>query len=734
VTTTDRSLDLDAPDPAVAAAHERLRAQLADLLPAWMRTTDVDGLLDALVDVLAAAGAIVVDDLDGLGEDWFIETCAEWLVPYIGDLVGVHVLHPLDGTEGISNRARVADTIRLRRRKGTAAALEDLARATTGWPARVVEYFEVLATTQHLDHVRPAALGTVTVRDADAMELVGTPFERACRTADVRALGRSVERGIGSGHNLPNVGIHVWPLASYPVDRVSAAPAAEPADGRWHVDPVGVARHLAGPTVADPGIEARTTEANTPGLLRRRPLHDELDRQRTEPIDEADLTWFQPDDPAFVVWIQETDADPLEPVPLELVHVCDLSDWGRPTGSAVRLDPVLGRASVAAGRDVHRLAVSWSFARAGRIGSGPWDRTAEPLDHADLLVGVRTDSQPGDGLVATLGDAVAAWNDRLAQPDRGEVLGRIVVADSHRYVESFVAGGRLVVPAGCRLELVAADWAAPADGPRVEAGIDRSSVVPTIVGDLEVVGTGTDEPAGTLLIEGFTLVGSVTVASPAADDLGLGRVEIRSCTNRVAGSGLVRVEAGNDRASIVVDRSLLGPIVLAGTPTLDVTDSVLHGPTGGSAIDAPGSDVVTASVTAIGTTDVARLNADDTIFDGDVTVARRQDGCVRYSSVPPGSVTPHRYRCQPDLGPAPPEHLVPRYQSLDPTAPGYAQLAPGAAVELRTGAAGGAEMGAFRSSLTPQRLANLVSSFEEFLPFGRVAAALPVLPRQGAQP
>ncbi len=33
--------------------------------------------------------------------------------------------------------------------------IETLARDVTGWPARVVEYFELLATTQYLNHLRP---------------------------------------------------------------------------------------------------------------------------------------------------------------------------------------------------------------------------------------------------------------------------------------------------------------------------------------------------------------------------------------------------------------------------------------------------------------------------------------------------------------------------------------------------------------------------------------------------
>lgn len=731
------------PTPAVAAARRALREHLAGLLPAHMRNADAaaGGVLDALVDVLAGAGAVVADDLDQLGDDWFIETCAERLVPYIGDLIGVRGLHDLDGTTGLSNRARVADTIAFRRRKGTAAVLEDLARVTSGWPAKVTEFFSVLATTQHLDHVRLGAPGFVSVRDGDAMERIGTPFESACRTADVRPLGRSASRGVGSGHNIAHVGVHVWPLASYPLDQVTALAADDPPAGRYVIDPLGRDRHLAGPTVADLGIADRATEASTPGPLRRRPLHDELDAQRAAPVDPARLRWFQPDDPALVVWIAENEGDALARVPLDLLHVCDLSEWDLPTGSKVRVDPVLGRVTVAAGREPHRLAVSWSFARAGRIGAGPWPRDSDrPLDDVDFLIGVEAGAPGGAGaqVVGTLADAVAAWHDfQAANPGRD---GRIVITDSHRYAESFTAGGAIVVAQGGRLEIIAGAWPQPPGGPPDPRAIVRAATMATIAGDLTVVGTGAGPTPGGFVLEGVLVGGTVTVASPAPGEHGLGTVLARSCSapsdlTGATNAGALVVEGGNDRATVSLDRCLWGPLVVAGSAAVSLTDSVLHHPgLTGPAVDAPGADVTCAGATVIGTTTTTRLVADDTIFDGTVTVARRQEGCLRYCYVAPGSLTPRRYRCQPDLGPTPASRQVPQYLSLDPLHAGYARLAPAAAEEVRTGAATGAEMGAYRTSLTPQRLANLAAALDDYLPFGRVAAALPVLPTQGDQP
>ena len=81
---------------------------------------------------------------------------ATWVAPYIGDLVGYRTLHGVV-PQVASPRADVANTIRYRRRKGTVSVLEQLAADVTGWPAHAVEFFELLATTQYMNHIRPHA-------------------------------------------------------------------------------------------------------------------------------------------------------------------------------------------------------------------------------------------------------------------------------------------------------------------------------------------------------------------------------------------------------------------------------------------------------------------------------------------------------------------------------------------------------------------------------------------------
>ena len=72
-------------------------------------------------------------------------TCAEWVVPYIGDLIGYRRLHGVTATVS-SPRAEVANTIAYRRRKGTVSVVEQLALDVTGWKARAVDSINYVGT------------------------------------------------------------------------------------------------------------------------------------------------------------------------------------------------------------------------------------------------------------------------------------------------------------------------------------------------------------------------------------------------------------------------------------------------------------------------------------------------------------------------------------------------------------------------------------------------------------
>ena len=121
--------------------------RLYRFLPAVYRERDLAAgePLRALLGIIAEQVDIVEQDIEQLYDNWFIETCDDWVVPYIGDLLGYRVLN--DGSDpgatnspGISEhrnilvpRRDVANTIRYRRRKGTVGLLDDLVASVAGW-------------------------------------------------------------------------------------------------------------------------------------------------------------------------------------------------------------------------------------------------------------------------------------------------------------------------------------------------------------------------------------------------------------------------------------------------------------------------------------------------------------------------------------------------------------------------------------------------------------------------
>src|SRR5260370_6923750 len=69
--------------------------RLYKLLPTVYRRRDAEQQwqLQALLHVIAEQVNIVEEAIAQLYENWFIETCQDWVVPYIGYLVGYKVVH-----------------------------------------------------------------------------------------------------------------------------------------------------------------------------------------------------------------------------------------------------------------------------------------------------------------------------------------------------------------------------------------------------------------------------------------------------------------------------------------------------------------------------------------------------------------------------------------------------------------------------------------------------------------
>ncbi|NER84104.1 MAG: hypothetical protein F6K42_32100, partial [Leptolyngbya sp. SIO1D8] len=208
--------------------------RLYQLLPAIYRQRDLENPLPPLkqlLEVIAEQVDVVEADIDQLYENWFIETCEDWVVPYIADLIGYRVVTAA-GLPGDANtpqgqarnrvlfpRREIANTIRYRRQKGTLALLELLANDVASWPARAVEFYALLGWTQHLNHLNLTRGRTVDLQDAEALAHIDGPFDRVAHTVDVRNIDAPRDPG---RYNLPHVGVFVWRLRPYSVTQTPA--------------------------------------------------------------------------------------------------------------------------------------------------------------------------------------------------------------------------------------------------------------------------------------------------------------------------------------------------------------------------------------------------------------------------------------------------------------------------------------------------------------------------------
>ena len=560
--------------------------RLYDLLPAIYRIRDRDqgDPLRALLAILETELDRLEQDVDGLYDDWFIETCAEWVAPYIGDLLEVRSLHAVSREQegesvALLPRAYVANTLSYRRRKGTAPVLEQLARDVTGWPARAVEFFERLITTQHLNHVRLHSLSTVDLRHANELELLHGPFERAAHTAEVRRI--TSNRG---KYNIPNIGLFLWRLQSYFVTRSTPRPASDSDNRRYLFSPLSNDAPLFNRPQTETEITHLAQEINVPGALRRRALYDDLEAYRHALVSDASIAtnlYFN-DRPAWQIFFDGAE-DSLLP---EEMIVCNLSgwdaaDWEPPASqdftradpemttfaTQVAVDPVLGRLVIL--NDVtppEQMQVSYAYGFSSDIGGGPYDRRATLATAASLETWTATvDQQDAVADYTNLTDALTDW----LSSDRSEAI--ITITDSGTYTESIsIQMGEhrdLVVQAGNRQR------------PTIQPVDDAASLADLLI-------TGGDGDGASLTLNGLLIEGGIRI-----DPDSVNRLQLVHCT-LVPGCGLtidgqprrpgrtsVRVASPNADLQMEIRYSIVGPLRLPETITsLTVQDSIIDSP------------------------------------------------------------------------------------------------------------------------------------------------------------
>src|SRR5947209_10901907 len=205
-------------------------------VPAHYRVYDAElgQPLLALLRVVGEQVSNVRQDLDALWDNFFIETCDDWVVLYIGALLGTNLLaRPV----GQSNRLDVRNTVRWRRNKGTPAMLQELATAISLWPTDLAEFFKALGWSQNLNHLRLDHPLTPDLRDPYKLSLLGHAADPFAHAADFKP-GRSLDQarvtptslGIGRAawgtpgrYQIKNLGFFVRRLQTFALKGVTPA-------------------------------------------------------------------------------------------------------------------------------------------------------------------------------------------------------------------------------------------------------------------------------------------------------------------------------------------------------------------------------------------------------------------------------------------------------------------------------------------------------------------------------
>lgn len=680
------------------------------------------GPLESLLKVIDEQLANFAADLDQLYNDQFIETCAPWVIPYIGDLIGYQSIQGIAASVD-DPRSEVANTISMRRRKGTVLVLEQLARDVTGWGAHAEEFFMRLGTTQYVKCVRLGNHYAPDVRGWKPRAFRNSAFSTMARRVDVH---NPQSPGLPR-YNLPNIGIFLWSLDAMSVTNATPTQAVTGSGlvpECYRFSSLGNDMQLFHAAVYQgEQITAAATEINVPDYLTRHELCADLKKG-------ASASYYGNGASLSLVLNQQL----LNPYQ---IRVCDLSGadgaWNNlpVAGSlyAAAIDPVLGRIALAPSTSgsPQTLSVSYNFGFNAEMGGGEYEREST--------------------FSVTNTDAVFAYPDTSASPPYGTLqeaityvagqtttLGQVAleITSSETYV---LPAGPLVVdvPEGTLVEIRAKDGCRP-----------------TLLLDGEIQASG--GALSTLIFNGLLIAAAPQMTPVSAEALlalpatrpGAGKNELPTLqmlhTTLTPGWALdsagnpthadaPAIKADTTGGAISIELSIVGPIrapelvqVSLAESILDATGSwlvayaALDGKSGGAPLTLTGCTVVGvvhAQELVLVSNSIVWAEASSGWVSG-LIADRQQAGCVRFSFIPVGSVTPRRYKCveRTLAGPAP-IFLSFRYGQ-----PAYLKMIASTQNAIRRGADDEGEMGAFHFVLAPLREQDLEIRLEEYTPVG----------------
>ena len=710
--------------------------RLYNLLPISYRQRDMEegSPLQMLLRVIAEQVNVVEQDIAQLYNNWFIETCQDWVVPYIADLIGFQSVAPPDLDDPPSDtlesvlvpRREVANTIRYRRRKGTLSLIQDLANAVSGWPALVVEFDQHVNITQSLDHLHLARGRYSDLRDTSQMDLIGSAFDRMSHSVELRQLDSPLSQG---RYNIAGVGVLIGRLHACSVTRSLAYCQEEISNQCYSFSILGNDVQLFSPTYGDNATPGDSVNAFPVPIRRIAFRHGDESGEQSRAT-----TRYYGEDKGLAIWAPGwSNCDPTLPIPASRIIPADLTDWRyTPKQNHIAVDPQLGRIVFPTEQLPPKdVKVSYHYGCAAYIGGGEYPRSINPSTNGTIIYEV------GAGLeFSTITSACERWQE---QKPRCAV---IEIADSAVYQEQI----HLTIAARQLLELRAASGARPVLLVK-DSHASRPDAI-TVAGEEH---------------SQFTLDGIMIAGRGIGFSGGLNFITIRHTTlvpgwslhhdSKPRRSGEPSIALNNLKAQVEISDAILGGIEIyqesdeVDPLELRIANSILDCHERGSvAIGAPNDLIAPTAVQFRNSTVIGRVQvhsvelAQNTLFLGEVRVARKQQGCLRFCYVPRGSRTPRRYHCQPDLveqaaiqtgrdqGLSAEEveslrrmeemRVDPQFMSKYFGTSDYCRLDDGCAVEIMAGADDQSEIGVFHHLFQPQRTNNLRTRLSEYTPAG----------------
>ena len=700
------------PAPLTPAQQDRLN----QLLPKSR------GPLQSLLMLIEEQLSVLAQDLDQLYDDQFIETCAPWVIPYIGGLIGYQSVHGVAPAVA-SPRAEVAHTISFRRRKGTVLVLEQLARDVTGWSAHASELFQVLAVTQYMKHIRPDNHYAPDLRHSQTRGYMDTGFDGTAHKIDVRRI--AAERG---RYNIQNIGIFLWSLNAYSLTKVPATPV-DSSGQFFRFSPLGADMPLfSNPVSQGSDITMAAQPVNVPDRLQRRVL--------CQDIQSGTGAVYYGEGQSLALHLNHTLLNPFQ------IRVCDLSGddghWANvPTAGspyAASVDPELGRFALPpppVGSATPEVQASLYYGFNAEMGGGEYPRsdsfTIQTQTEGSVLP---FPDNANPARYSTLQDALDFAASNLGEKQQVA----IEITDSGIYPLPDSPALQINVPAGATIELRAADGCRP-----------------TVILEGEMSVTGAAKSAfdlnGLLIAYGPPSPGAslppALLHVPSGGANQLSRLGLTHCTlvpgwaltptgePQPSYSGFPSLLADSSSLQIVVQKSIVGGMRVQELATASLSDSIVDAgdPTGvayaGRDGASGGGGLTLQGCTVVGKihTTLFALVSDSIVLAGlasgdkwtaPVWADRKQQGCVRFSYLPAGSVVPREFECiEQGKGVSPPTLYSLRYGD-----PGYGKLLPSTADSIRRGADDGGEMGAFHFVLASLRETDLRVRLQEYLPVG----------------